>query len=153
MNTRGVDQYWQGATTGPSRHRGLTLIEVMITVLIVGIIASIALPSYQQYIQSSRARSAAADLMALATAFENRFQRQLSYAAAGTTTANTAATANLVVGWQPSAGDFFTYTANVTASTYDLSASGSGDMSGCTITLDEENARSASDACGITSSW
>src|SRR5690606_13661481 len=90
VNAPGVKRYWQGAKTGPSRCRGLTLIEVMITVVIVALIASIALPSYQQYIVSSRARTAAADLMALATAFENRCQRQLSYAAGGTTTASTA---------------------------------------------------------------
>jgi type IV pilus assembly protein PilE len=77
----------------------------------------------------------------------------LSYAASATSTETTAATANLVVGWQPSAGDFFTYTANVTASSYDLATTGSGGMSGCTITLDEDNTRTTSDACGIPSSW
>jgi len=136
-----------------SKCRGFTLLEMMIAVLIIAIVAAIALPSYQQYIERSRARTAAADLMALATAFENRFQRQLSYAASATSTASTAATANLVVGWQPSAGDFFTYTASATASTYDLTATGSAAMSGCTITLDEANAKSASSACGISSSW
>jgi len=140
------------AETG-SRCRGFTLIEVMIAIVIVAILAAIALPSYQQYIERSRARTAAADLMALAAAFENRFQRQLSYAASATSTETTAATANLVVGWQPSAGDFFTYTANVTASSYDLATTGSGGMSGCTITLDEDNTRTTSDACGIPSSW
>ncbi|HLX79844.1 MAG TPA: type IV pilin protein [Burkholderiales bacterium] len=44
------------------RERGFTLIEVMITVVIVGILAAIALPSYNQYLTKSR-RSEAQQLM------------------------------------------------------------------------------------------
>ncbi len=46
----------------PCRTRGFTLLEVMITVAIVGILAAIAYPSYQNYMKRSH-RSAAQTLM------------------------------------------------------------------------------------------
>jgi len=36
------------------KNKGFTLIEIMITVVILGIIVAVALPSYQNYIQKSR---------------------------------------------------------------------------------------------------
>lgn len=45
---------------------GFTLIEVMITVAIVAILASIALPSYRQYIVRSKRSAAQAQMMDIA---------------------------------------------------------------------------------------
>lgn len=48
-----------------TKNRGFTLIEVMITVAIVGILAAVALPSYNQYIaRGKRAEARAAVLQA-----------------------------------------------------------------------------------------
>jgi type IV pilus assembly protein PilE len=60
--------------------RGFTLIEVMITVAIVGILAAIALPSYQAYVQRSRVPPALDALSALATRLEQRYQDTGNYA-------------------------------------------------------------------------
>ena len=64
----------------PSRARGFTLIEVMITVAIVAILGAIALPAYTSYVQRSRVPPALDALSSLATRLEQRFQDTGNYA-------------------------------------------------------------------------
>ena len=59
--------------------RGFTLIELMITVAIVGILAAVALPSYTRYIQKSRRNDAKTSLLDLASRQERFFTTNLLY--------------------------------------------------------------------------
>jgi type IV pilus assembly protein PilE len=66
---------------------GFTLIELMISVAIVGILAAIAIPSYQDSVRKSRRADAQGAVMNLANAMERHFTESNSYcdAAAGGT--------------------------------------------------------------------
>ena len=63
----------------PSAQKGFTLIEVMIVVAIIGILAAIAYPSYQDSIRRSARADVQADLMELAQTSERFFTTNNRY--------------------------------------------------------------------------
>lgn len=63
-------------------NRGFTLIELMITVVIVAILATIAIPSYQEYVIRARRADAQGTLMGLANALERFHTQNGTYAGA-----------------------------------------------------------------------
>lgn len=60
-------------------NTGFTLIELMITVAIIGILSAIAYPSYQSSVQKSWRSTAAACLVQLAQGMERRYTANSSY--------------------------------------------------------------------------
>ncbi|QSX35473.1 hypothetical protein JYB87_10365 [Shewanella avicenniae] len=120
----------------------------MVVVAVVAILAAIALPSYQSFIKSSRARAATTDLVGLAMEMEAIYKNQLQYP---TNAAGTAATTSSFTGWAPSEAQYFSYSLTSTSTAYSLKATGSSTLAGCVLTLDSRNNRTVTSDCGFAS--
>ena len=126
------------------QKRGFTLIELMIVLGIIAILASIAIPSYNEYVRRSQLTEATNNLAAFRVKMEQYYQDNRTYlngAACGATT--------------PSATEakYFTYSCAGTASTYTMTATGSSpSTTGFTYTVNEQNVHATTaSAWGATS--
>lgn len=61
------------------RQRGITLIELLIVVVVVGILAAIAIPSYRQYVIRVTRTDATRELLSVAQRLERCFSRTNDY--------------------------------------------------------------------------
>lgn len=121
------------------RSLGFTLIELMITVAIIGILSAIAYPSYQDYVKQARRADAQASLMELAQFMERHYTSKGGYLAEG----QTGSAPSLPFTSSPKDGGTAAYKLSlakgVTAQTYTVQAEPVGSMSGdtCgTLTID-----------------
>lgn len=67
----------------PSRHRGFTLVELLVVMVIASILAMVAVPSYQQSVRKSRRTDGKVVLNDTAQRLERCFSQFGAYDAAG----------------------------------------------------------------------
>lgn len=124
-----------------NRAKGFTLMELMVTVAIIGILAAVALPAYTDYVKRGRIPQATNNLSSVRVKLEQYFQDNRTYVGA---------CASGTVAPLPPADDF-TYTCpTLTATTFVVQAQGSGTMSGFTYTINELNAKATT---AVPSGW
>lgn len=135
-----VNRYRGNRMNRPQINTGFTLIELMIVVAIVGILAAIAYPSYQNSTQKSWRANAASCLVELAQSMERRYTANSSYVGTTLPTSgcNTAQMATRYV---------ISFAATATATTFSLQAVPTtiqaGDTCG-TLTINQMGQKAAS---------
>lgn len=99
-----------------SKQLGITLMELMIVVAILGIISAIAYPAYQDYVTNARRADSQGALLAASNAMERYFTRNGTYvgAAAGTEFPSTAPEGDAMYNLSVAASTQTTYTLRAT---------------------------------------
>lgn len=131
-----------------TRPYGFTLVELLITIIIIGILVTFAYPSYKAYIMKSRRTDALQTLSQDQLILERCYSTNFSYSAA---------CGALPTFPQTSAQGFYSIgISNLGTSTYTLTATPIGsqaqDTTCASITVNQANARTGSDSTNTAQS-
>lgn len=118
-------------------QNGFTLIELMVVVVIIGILASVAVPAYSDYVTRGKIAEATSNLATKRVMLEQFYQDNRTYVGAAACNNDTS-------------NKYFNFSCTVqTAAAYTLQASGKANttLSGFTYTVDQNNTKTS------TTSW
>lgn len=120
--------------SGKARMRGFSLIEMMVVVAILGILAAIALPQYDEYVTRGRLVDSFSQLSAGRVRAEQFYQDNRTFV--GMPCPDNTAT--------------ITFGCASTATTYTITATGAAALSGFVFTIDQANNRATT---GVKTGW
>ena len=126
------------------RERGFTLIEILVVLVLIGILTTVALPAYRDYVTRGRLTEAFSGLGSVQTAAENYWNTSSPHTYVG-------------FGRLPPNSTNFTFTlSSATAASYTVTATGTGKMAGFVYTIDQNGNRTTTAPTGwgtSTSCW
>ena len=118
------------------RKAGFTLIELMIVVAVIAILATVAFPSYRDYVNRGEVAEANSALSDGRIQMEQYFQDNRTY----------------IGGPCPAATSNFTFACDrLTATTYTVTATGTGGLSSFSYSINETNTKASNTPWGNSS--
>lgn len=114
-------------------QQGFTLIELMIVVVVMGILATVGIPAFNEYSVRGKLIEGTSELSDGRVKMEQFFQDNRTYAG----------------GTCPAATTNFTYVcSNLTTTTYTITATGTGSLSAYSYTIDQANLKTSATPWG-----